>query len=217
MDCVLVTFITFTLVRLFFFFFRPRLLSEVNWGDTHQSHLYRNALSSLQKLACSEIHVKNYRPQILLMSGNPASRVQLLDFAHSITKGDSLLLCAHVIPVSAPPPLTASLLCLQYAQNDRMFSVLRQLGHEIEEWLRTSRLKAFYVNIANEQMQAGMRNVFQLAGLAKLKPNVLMVGFKSNWTTLERDHLGEIEEYVGILRFAPFSVQKSFFLVKRCI
>ncbi|KAI6230123.1 Solute carrier family 12 member 1 [Aphelenchoides fujianensis] len=144
-----------------------------------------NALSSLQKLACSEIHVKNYRPQILLMSGNPASRVQLLDFAHSITKGDSLLLCAHVIP---------------YEQNDRMFSVLRTLGHEIEEWLRTSRLKAFYANIANEELRAGMRNVFQLAGLAKLKPNVLMVGFKTNWTTLERHQLAEIEEYVGILR-----------------
>ncbi|KAI6178086.1 Solute carrier family 12 member 1 [Aphelenchoides besseyi] len=159
---------------------------EVNWGDTQQAKMMRKALSSLQKLESSEIHVKNYRPQILLMSGNPAARNQLLDFAHSITKGDSLLMCAHVVP---------------NLQSDRIITILRTLNHEIEEWIRLNRLKAFYVNLAND-LRPGMRNVMQTAGISKLKPNILMVGFKSNWMTLDRTKIDEIDDYVGVIRDA---------------
>lgn len=90
-----ITVVLFLITMGYFHYYHP----EVNWGDTNQAHVYRNALTSLHKLTNTEIHVKNYRPQLLLMIGNPASRVPLLDFASSITKGDSLLLAAHVIPV----------------------------------------------------------------------------------------------------------------------
>lgn len=73
---------------------------EVDWGDSHQAHVYKNALSNLLRLSNTEVHVKNYRPQILLLSGNPVSRLPLLDFAHAITKGDSLLICSHILNVS---------------------------------------------------------------------------------------------------------------------
>ncbi|CAD5207344.1 unnamed protein product [Bursaphelenchus okinawaensis] len=167
----------------YFHYFHP----EVNWGDTNQAHMYRNALTSLQKLTYTEIHVKNYRPQILLMSGNPASRVGLLDFAHGITKGDSLLMCVHIVP---------------YPQIERVFEILRLLVREIECWLKESRLKAFYLNLANLNLRTGMQNVFQLAGLGKLKPNVLLIGFKSEWKNLEKKDVKEVNDYVGILRDA---------------
>lgn len=61
--------------------------------------MYNNALKNLLTMSNIELHVKNYRPQILLLSGNPASRISLLDFANSITKGVSLLLCAHIANV----------------------------------------------------------------------------------------------------------------------
>ena len=79
--------------------FKFYLLTEVNWGDTNQAHVYRSALSNLLKLSGTEVHVKNYRPQILLLTGNPIHRPELLNFAHSITKGESLLVLAHVVHV----------------------------------------------------------------------------------------------------------------------
>lgn len=45
-------------------------------------------------------HVKNYRPQILVLTGNPAIRPCLVDFAHNITKGESLMVCGDVLQVS---------------------------------------------------------------------------------------------------------------------
>lgn len=72
---------------------------DVNWGSSTQAHTYKNALQAMQKLANTEEHVKNYRPQVLLLAGNPAARPSLVDFAYNITKGSSLMICGFVVPV----------------------------------------------------------------------------------------------------------------------
>lgn len=79
-------------------FFKNYFL-DVNWGSTAQSHCYRSALQHINKLEHLDDHVKNYKPQILVLSGNPAARPSLVEFAYSITKGNSLLLCGYIIPV----------------------------------------------------------------------------------------------------------------------
>lgn len=45
-------------------------------------------------------HVKTYRPQILLLSGNPPARSDFVDLAHLITKNTGLLICGHIVTVS---------------------------------------------------------------------------------------------------------------------
>ena len=74
-------------------------ISDVNWGSTTQAQTYNNALTSVQQLDRVEEHVKNYRPQILVLTGKPSSRSSLLDFAHHITKNQSLLVCGHIVEV----------------------------------------------------------------------------------------------------------------------
>jgi solute carrier family 12 sodium/potassium/chloride transporter 2 len=39
-----------------------------------QANSYRAALQYVSRLERTDEHVKNYRPQILVLSGNPASR-----------------------------------------------------------------------------------------------------------------------------------------------
>jgi hypothetical protein len=73
--------------------------SDVNWGSSTQAHSYRNALNAMHRLQLTEEHVKNYRPQILVLCGNPVARPSLVDFASKITKEQSLLICGHVIVV----------------------------------------------------------------------------------------------------------------------
>ena len=90
--------ITFLFFGLLYFYMSHRQ-PDVNWGSTNQARVYRNALQFTQKLESTNDHVKNYRPQILLFCGNPAARPPLVDFAHAITKGNSLLICGHIIPV----------------------------------------------------------------------------------------------------------------------
>lgn len=72
---------------------------DVNWGSSTQAQTYVSALKTTLDLNTVEEHVKNYRPQLLVLSGFVGARPPLLDFAHSITKNISLLACGHVIQV----------------------------------------------------------------------------------------------------------------------
>jgi solute carrier family 12 (sodium/potassium/chloride transporter), member 2 len=54
----------------------------------------------MQELNSVEEHVKNYRPQLLVLTGMPGARPPLVDFANLITKKVSLLICGHILLVT---------------------------------------------------------------------------------------------------------------------
>jgi hypothetical protein len=74
--------------------------AEANWGSSTQAQSYSSALKAMLELNRVEEHVKNFRPQVLVLTGMPGSRPPLVDFANLITKGLSLLVCAHILKVS---------------------------------------------------------------------------------------------------------------------
>ena len=45
---------------------------------------------------------KNFRPKLLVLSGNPTHRIPLIDFGNLITKKLSLLICSHVLTENKP-------------------------------------------------------------------------------------------------------------------
>lgn len=61
-----------------------------------------------------------------------------------------------------------------------------------------NKIKAFYESLINENFRFGVAYFLQTAGLGKLRPNVLLMGFNNKW--LEQN-FQEIEDYVGIIRF----------------
>jgi solute carrier family 12 sodium/potassium/chloride transporter 2 len=73
---------------------------EINWGSSVQAHTYRRALAATHKLDTFQEHVKNFRPQMLVLTGNPIYRSALVDLCSLVTYGHSLMICANVILVS---------------------------------------------------------------------------------------------------------------------
>ncbi|VDL79104.1 unnamed protein product [Nippostrongylus brasiliensis] len=181
----LITFFCFAALFLYILHRKP----DVNWGSSTQAHSYKNALSGMIKLSNTEEHVKNYRPQILVLCGNAASRPSLVDFAHNITKGSSLMICGYVVP---------------YNPSDRVYSVMRKLERQLSEWLRKRRVKAFYTSVANTSLRAGSQSLLQVCGLGKLRPNIILIGFKTNWYRggPNPQTLGELNEYFGTIQDA---------------
>ena len=55
------------------------------------------ALKAAQTLTKVDDHVKNYRPKIIVLTGEPESRPCLIDFANLITKKISLLSTTHIV------------------------------------------------------------------------------------------------------------------------
>lgn len=72
---------------------------EINWGSSVQAHTYRRALEATLKLENVQEHVKNFRPQMLVLTGNPISRPALVDLASLVTHGNSLMICGNFVQV----------------------------------------------------------------------------------------------------------------------
>ena len=86
-------------------------------------------------------HVKNYRPKILLMTGNPAHRPPLVNFGQLVTKNTSLLLCGHVL--DDPRPVN-----------------IDSLKNNVQLWLKDHKVKTF--NDFHEWHSLYLQNIFHM-------------------------------------------------------
>lgn len=117
---------------------------------------------------------------------------------------------------------------MQYEPSDRIFSVIKKLDRQLIEWLKKRHIKSFYVSVANPSLRVGAQNliqvvelqfldwlfdqfsflqtcyysvlILQISGLGKLRPNILILGFKANWAAQGAEELDGINNYFGIIQ-----------------
>ncbi|XP_069018545.1 solute carrier family 12 member 3 isoform X1 [Embiotoca jacksoni] len=154
----------------------------VNWGSSVQASSYNMALNQCVSLNHVEDHVKNYRPQCLVLTGPPSSRPALVDLVNCFTKSLSLMMCGNVITAGPSP-----------SAEDKASS------ESHVTWLNQRKVKSFYRGMEATELRSGVNMLLQGAGLGRIKPNVLLMGFKKDWhsDTLQAGH-----NYIGILHDA---------------
>ncbi|XP_068616528.1 solute carrier family 12 member 1 [Brachionichthys hirsutus] len=156
---------------------------DVNWGSSTQAVTFVSAVSNALSLSGVEDHVKNFRPQILVLTGSARSRPALLDLAHSFTKNYGLCLTSEIF---VGPRSEA----------------LEEMNAGMEKnqgWLRKTKRKAFYTAVACENFREGVQAQLQASGLGRMKPNIFMIGFKREWRTASAE---AVQNYVGMLHDA---------------
>uniref|UniRef100_A0A4W6ETQ5 Solute carrier family 12 member 3 n=1 Tax=Lates calcarifer TaxID=8187 RepID=A0A4W6ETQ5_LATCA len=121
-----------------------------------------------------EDHVKNYRPQCLVLTGPPSSRPALVDLVSCFTKSLSLMI----------PSPTA----VEKVSSDSHVT-----------WLNQRKVKSFYRGVVATELRSGVSMLLQGAGLGRIKPNVLLMGFKTDWCS---DTPQAAHNYIGILNDA---------------
>ncbi|PVD19572.1 hypothetical protein C0Q70_20062 [Pomacea canaliculata] len=161
--------------------FLVRRKPDVNWGSSAQAHAYNDALKSTLSLMNVNEHVKNFRPQILALTGYPRNRPALVDFTSCITKRQSLLVCGHVFV------------------GDMQRHVRHLRSTAAYRWFSNRDVRAFYSSLAAPTIRHGVQVLLQSQGLGKLRPNTLLMGFKTNWQTAEPP---SVHNYVGIIHDA---------------
>uniref|UniRef100_A0A669AX17 Solute carrier family 12 member 3 n=1 Tax=Oreochromis niloticus TaxID=8128 RepID=A0A669AX17_ORENI len=137
---------------------------KVNWGSSVQAGTYNMALSYSVSLTGVEDHVKNFRPQCLVLTGPPNQRPALVDFVGSFTKHISLMIC--------------------------------DATDQLVKWMNKRKVRSFYTPFTAESLRVGARYLMQASGLGKLKPNTLVLGFKSNWRESSPE---SIEDYINTI------------------
>jgi hypothetical protein len=58
------------------------------------------------------------------------------------------------------------------------------------EWLQSNRIKAFYSVSRHTSFKIGAKSSLEMSGLGKLRPNLMLIGFKNNWQDSREDTLG---------------------------
>ncbi|KAI1905148.1 hypothetical protein AGOR_G00013150 [Albula goreensis] len=156
---------------------------DVNWGSSTQALTYHQALTHSLQLSGVEDHIKNFRPQCLVMTGYPNSRPALLHLVHAFTKNVGLMICGHVRTTSRRPNF-------KDLANDQI---------RYQRWLLKNETKAFYTPVFAEDLRQGSQYLMQASGLGRLKPNTLVIGFKNNW----RDgDMRDVETYINLIHDA---------------
>uniref|UniRef100_A0A674BLY8 Solute carrier family 12 member 2 n=1 Tax=Salmo trutta TaxID=8032 RepID=A0A674BLY8_SALTR len=167
---------------------------DVNWGSSTQALIYNHALTHCLLLTGVEDHVKNFRPQCLVMTGYPNARPALLHLVNAFTKNVGLMVCGHVRTVSRRPNFKE--MSLDHARYQR--------------WLLKNRIKAFYTPVFAEDLRHGAQYLLQATGLGRLKPNTLVMGFKNNWSDGE---MKDVEMYINIIHDA-FDLQHGVVIIR---
>lgn len=73
------------------------MIKEINWGSSTQAHIYRRSLEYSLKLMNIGEHVKNFRPNFLVLAGPPTQRPALCDFVACLAKNRSMMICGNVL------------------------------------------------------------------------------------------------------------------------
>lgn len=202
---------------------------EVNWGSSTQAQSYNKALKSIQDLNYVEEHVKNYRPQILVLSGMLGNLfAKFLSFRNwelnSIyasfrfsSSFDRLYIFVGQKSLSHDHWYEVDLLNLNPWL--KIFNVIQMLnwtiiaGHVIKghysqkvkatlvnqayRWLSRHKKKGFYTVVEDESFEHGARSIMQICGLGKLKPNMVMLGYKADWV---KGNGQDLKEYVNVIQ-----------------
>uniref|UniRef100_A0A673G0R9 Solute carrier family 12 member 2-like n=1 Tax=Sinocyclocheilus rhinocerous TaxID=307959 RepID=A0A673G0R9_9TELE len=167
---------------------------DVNWGSSTQALMYNQALTHSLHLTGVEDHIKNFRPQCLVMSGYPNSRPALLYLVHAFTKDVGLMVCGHVR--------------MGYRRPNYKDMMNEQVRYQ--RWLLKTRIKAFYTPVFADDLRQGAQYLLQTTGLGRLKPNTLVFGFKNNWRDGE---MKDVETYINTIHDA-FDLQFGVVLLR---
>nr|XP_003216468.1 PREDICTED: solute carrier family 12 member 2 isoform X1 [Anolis carolinensis] len=167
---------------------------DVNWGSSTQALTYLNALQHAVRLTGVEDHVKNFRPQCLVMSGPPNSRPALLHLVHAFTKNVGLMICGHV----------------HMSPRRQAMKELTTDMPKYQRWLIKNKMKAFYAPVRAEDLRDGTQYLMQAAGLGRMRPNTLVLGFKKDWQTAD---MNEVDTYINLLHDA-FDIQYGVVVIR---
>uniref|UniRef100_A0A2K6FQZ6 Solute carrier family 12 member 3 n=1 Tax=Propithecus coquereli TaxID=379532 RepID=A0A2K6FQZ6_PROCO len=167
---------------------------DVNWGSSTQALTYLSALQHSIRLSGVEDHVKNFRPQCLVMTGAPNSRPALLHLVHDFTKNVGLMICGHV----HMGPRRQAMKEMSIDQT------------KYQRWLIKNKMKAFYAPVHADDLREGVQYLMQAAGLGRMKPNTLVLGFKKDW--LQAD-MRDVDMYINLFHDA-FDIQYGVVVIR---
>ena len=143
---------------------------------------------NLYKLETLPEHVKNFRPQMLVVTGNP-------EMTYLSKDPDLVFLAANIIR-SIGINVYGQVVTGGFETNCQ---IAQRIEENQREWLASNRLRGFYNVVVSDTYIQGIQSLLQLAGVGKLKPNILYMGYPEGWMELSDEKL---DVYLNTIHWA---------------
>jgi len=155
-------------VGALYLYVRSRVLRAA-FGDARRGFLYARARSNLLKLQRLAPHPKNWRPTVLALTGNPATRATLATLAHWFGCGRGLVTLVEIL-----------------VGNLESLSARRRTALDrLEGFARSQDITAFPEVVVAPDFDHGLQTLLQAHSLGPIKPNLVMFGWPSNPERME--------------------------------
>ncbi len=74
-------------------------------------------------------------------------------------------------------------------QNSLTNQTRKAFIEKTQNWFQVNKVKAFYSLVDDMTFEEGSKALLQASGVGKLRPNILMMGFKNDWNTCNFEEL----------------------------
>jgi len=134
------------------------------WGDVKSGVVFEKTRRSLLKLQHEFYHPKNWRPNILALSGGAWSRQHLAVYGHWLTSGHGILTLAQVLLGNVDE------LSERRATQERLLS----------KFITDSEIEAFPTVVCSSSVPQGIQSLVQCYGIGDLRPNTILLGWPND-------------------------------------
>ena len=151
------------LIVLFYAYLRRRVL-QVSFGDARWGFAYTRLRKNLLRLARMPVHPKNWRPTLLVLTGNPKERPTLATYGLWMGAERGLVTLARVL-VGDP------------AEIGRL---RKPAADQLNQFLNQSGFQALTSVVVSENIDAGVTTLMEGHPLSPLRPNTVLMGWSSD-------------------------------------
>jgi len=148
-------------VVFFFYAYLRRRVLQVSFGDARWGFAYSRLRKNLLRLARIPVHPKNWRPTLLVLTGNPKERPTLASYGLWIGAERGLVTLARVL-VGDPAEIGR----LRKPAADQLNQFLNQTGFQ-----------ALTNVVVSENIDAGLTTLIEGHPLSPLRPNTVLMGW----------------------------------------
>lgn len=146
------------------YLFLRRKVLNVRFGDARWGFLYSRLRSNLLALSRQTVHPKNWRPTILVLTGNPETRLTMTRYALWFGEARGLVVLARI--------LVGDLTNISH---------LREAAVEqLSGFLRENDFDALPAVMVSQNLDEGVRALIQGQALGALQPNTVIMGWSSD-------------------------------------
>lgn len=150
-------------VAILYLFLTRRVL-RVRFGDARWGFAYSRLRASLFRLSKVPIHPKNWRPMLLVLTGNPETRMTMVMYALWIGEARGMVTLARVL----------------VGQMQQIAKLREAAVEQLESFLRENDFEALCSVVITRSLDEGFNALIQGYPISPLRPNIVMMGWSSD-------------------------------------